>query len=71
MSDLTDRKCVEKRERQARDRLLRHYRKIGAPAIAAALDVSLEARKEIGAETAAGERKVSAPGFLLSDDHAA
>ncbi len=71
MSQSWDRKCVEKRESQARDRLLRHYREIGAPAIAAALDVSGKAAKEGGADKAARERQAVAPRVLLSDDHAA
>lgn len=67
MSDSTDKKCAETCERQARDRLLRHYQQIGAPAIAAALD----AVKRADAEKGAGERQGAMPSFLLSDDHAA
>ncbi|MEK4033186.1 hypothetical protein WOC76_18255 [Methylocystis sp. IM3] len=70
MPQSADRKCVEKRERQARDRLLRHYRDIGAPAIAAALDV-VRAVQESCAEDPAGELRDSTRGFPRRDDHAA
>lgn len=72
MSETTNRKCVDARERQARDRLLRHYQKIGAPAIAAALDAAIGAEKRPRAEKDVGERQGALPSLLhLSDDHAA
>lgn len=70
MPQLADRKCVEKRERQARDRLLRHYREIGAPAIAAALDV-VRVVQESCVEDPAGERRDMTRGCARRDDHAA
>jgi hypothetical protein len=69
MTESTDRKYLEMRERQARDWLLRHYQDIGAPAIAAALDVAVGPEKKL--EKSAPERLGVMPSFLLADDHAA
>jgi hypothetical protein len=55
-------------EAQAQDRLLRHYQKIGAPAVAAALNV---AETEIEKPKPGAEQLMAVPAFLLADDHAA
>lgn len=55
---------------QAPDRLVRHYREIGAPAVAAALNVGAAAMREKAREPRA-DKATPAPAFLLMDDHAA
>lgn len=54
---------------QAQDRLLRHYRKIAAPAVAAALDAGTQRAPAEQAEKA--ETRICVPTFLRPDDHAA
>jgi hypothetical protein len=56
---------------QTPDRLLRHYRKIGAPAVAAALHVGTGRFPRETGERAQAETARAAPGFLFADDHAA
>lgn len=57
-------------ETQAPDRLVRHYGKIGAPAVVAALNIG---KGSISNQTAQEPRAdmAAAPAFLFMDDHAA
>lgn len=59
------------RNTQAPDRLLRHYRKIGAPAVAAALNAGALTLPREKAEQAQAQMSSAAPTFLFADDHAA
>lgn len=68
-SKARERVC-KRSEAQAQDRLLRHYQKIGAPAVAAALNVSGAQTPDETPEPDA-QQPVAVPAFLLSDDCAA
>ncbi|MGJ0507115.1 MAG: hypothetical protein ACR652_08250 [Methylocystis sp.] len=57
-------------EAQAQDRLLRHYRKIAAPAVAAAVNVGTQTAPRETADAAA-QAALAAPAFLRWEDHAA
>jgi hypothetical protein len=59
------------RNTQAPDRLVRHYRKIGAPAVAAALNAGALTLPREKAEPAQAQLSSAAPTFLIADDHAA
>lgn len=58
-------------EAQAQDRLLRHYRQIGAPAVAAALDVGTEKSLRQDDEQGLSAGIAEGPAFLFAEDRAA
>ncbi len=70
MLQAQDGERADRRAHQASDVLLRHYRRIGAPAIVAALHVSEKAAFLDKVEGDAGETRRVLPPFLY-DDHAA
>ena len=68
MSRRQNYECADMREETRREPLLRHYRRIGAPAIVAALDIEGEAAET--AQKPKCEARDALPPFLLGDSAA-